>query len=189
MAEFDPAALLRQLRNKGVSRAVPEPPPRPENKEDAVHQRLNQLENLVTQLQAQLQSSQETEIRYREENLKLTRRIQELDEKSEKLENEYKSRIEELEDSLASERKKQKKQKKLINVSDFKPETRIKTPPPRPEVKKPAFSSAVSSNSLRYNTARQRGKLDLEPLMELYKIMPDFPRPVLQIDFTEHMFK
>lgn len=186
MAEFDPAALLRQLRNKGANRAVPEPPPRPENKEDVVTQKLTQLENLVNQLQAQLQASQETEIRYREENLKLTRRIQELEEKSEQVESEYKSRIEELEDSLASERK---KQKKLINASDFKSENRIKTPPPRPEIKKPAFSSAVSSNSLRYNTARQRGKLDLEPLMELYKIMPDFPRPVLQIDFTEHMFK
>ena len=66
-----------------------------------------------------------------------------------------------------------------IEKIENRPKTPIKI-----DSKKPAFSSAVSNNSSRYTVSKQKGFLDLSPLIELYKIMPDFPRPVIKIDFS-----
>lgn len=185
MTEFDPSALLRQFRTKTPTRSPPELPPRPVYDETELLTKISQLEGMVENLEIQLKNSQEAEHKAVREKRELNEQIKEMHARSINNEKKMNERLEKLESLLDAE----KNTKINVQKEEIK-ENRPKTPPPlhpqKIELKKPAFSSAVNGNSSRYAVNKQKGFLDLTPLIELYKVMPDFPRPVLKVDFSNY---
>ncbi|CAG9322253.1 unnamed protein product [Blepharisma stoltei] len=183
MMDFDPTSLLKQMRNKTPIRSVPELPPRNNFDEADLLNKISKLEAQVSNLENQLKISQEAEQKAVKEKSLLNEQFKEFQMRMMNNEKKMNERIEKLENLLESEKNKNKNRDKEENK-----ENRSKTPPlpPRIELKKPVFSSAVSTNSSRYAASKQKGYLDLTPLIELYKVMPDFPRPVLKVDFSQH---
>jgi len=183
MSEFDPAELLKRIRSKTPTRPLPELPKRPQD--PSFQHKVSELEANISTLQEQLRISKQAENETKQENERLHQQIQTLERKNKEIHQTFVERIEKLESMLE-----RSKHSSAIRPEQERPqrdhssENRPKTPPPRSEIKKPAFSSAVSSNSTRYAPNKQKGYLDLTPLVQLYKVMPDFPRPVLKIEFN-----
>lgn len=181
MADFDPSKFLRHLRAKTPTKATPEPPPRPQ--EDVTDSRLSALESAVQQLQLQLKASQTREQTLIEENEKLKDLLDHAKDTRDQLETSFQAQISSLEAELSQNKDLNRELIKQLDGPVQKPkETQPKL---KLEVRRPAFSPAVAPHSSRY--AKQPGKLDLTALVELYKVMPDFPRPVLHIDFSDKM--
>jgi hypothetical protein len=172
MTEFDPAALLKQLRSKTPTK-VPDLPPRPVSEEPS--QKYLQFEERLSALEHQLKITQQNEQKYLKERDLAYSQLKENQAKASETESRLLEKIKFLEAMIERDKHRVK--------NDEKTEEKSKTPV-KIEPKRPAFSSAVSSNSARYTTSKQKGFLDLNPLIELYKIMPDFPRPVIKIDFS-----
>jgi DNA repair exonuclease SbcCD ATPase subunit len=174
MTEFDPAALLKQLRSKTPSK-VPELPPRPFTQPpEESHSKFAQLEDRVQSLESQLKQSLHNEQKAAKEKEALIQQVKEIQNKANETEARLMEKIKFLEAMLEREKQRNREEK-----NEDRPRTPVKT-----EQKRPPFSSAVSSNSARGSGNKQKGVLDLTPLVELYKIMPDFPRPVIKIDFS-----
>jgi len=111
--------------------------------------------------------------------------VSEAKETRNQLESSFQTRISALEAELSQNKDLNRELVKQLDASVPRPrevrtESKLKL-----EVRRPAFSPAVAPHSARY--AKQPGKLDLSALVELYKVMPDFPRPVLHIDFSDKM--
>jgi hypothetical protein len=179
MTEFDPAALLKQIRSKTPSK-VPELPPRPATEEPPLS-KLNLLEDRIVALENQLKVALGNEQKaHRERDLAL-QQLKEAQTRIVENEEKFNEKIEFLQEML--DREKGRGIEKCAKIEkNEKNEERVKTP--NSFEKKPPFSSAVSSNSLRFSGNKLKGILDLAPLVELYKIMPEFPRPVIKINFT-----
>lgn len=171
MTEFDPAALLKQLRSKTPTRA-PELPPRPII-EEPPPPKTPQIEERILALENQLKASLQNEQKYLKERDVALQQVKEMQSKYTESELRLNEKIKFLEAMLEREKQRTKEE----NLAKPKPPVKVDT-------KKPAFSPAVSSNSARYTPSKPKGILDLSPLVELYKIMPDFPRPVIKLDFS-----
>lgn len=176
MTEFDPAALLRQLRAKTPTK-VPELPPRPVFEEVPV--KSLHLEDRISALESQLKVSLNNEQKYQKERDSALQQLKEAQLKNNEIELRFTEKIKFLEAML--DREKSRKKEEIEENPGKKSEIRPKSPI---DLKKPAFTSAVSNNSARYPANKQKGYLDLGPLIELYKIMPDFPRPVIKLEFS-----
>lgn len=170
MTEFDPAALLKQIRAKTPSRA-PELPPRPVS-EEPPPSKVNHLEERILNLEQQLKTSLQNEQKYQRERDNALQQIKDLQSRFQENELKFNEKISFLEALLEREKSRPKQDN---------PE--ISTKPLKVQEKKPPFTPAVSSNSLR-PTQKSKGTLDLSPLIELYKLMPEFPRPVIKINFS-----
>ena len=181
MTEFDPAALLRQLRSKTPTK-VPELPPRP-NLEDSGPKQSN-FEDRLAAVELQLKISQTNEQKHLKERDSALQQLRDCQAKSSETELRLSEKIKFLEAMLEREKQRHKEDpEEKVTKTESKPKT-----PTKIDSKKPAFSSAVSSNSSRYPINKQKGYLDLTPLIELYKIMPDFPRPVIKVDFSNALY-
>jgi hypothetical protein len=172
MTEFDPAALLKQLRSKTPTK-LPELPPRPFIEE--APQKFSQLEERISGLETQLKLCQSNEQKYLKERDAALQQLKDFQLKFNETEAKLSEKIKFLEAVIERDQNRAKEERKEEN----RPRTPVQI-----DTKKPAFSSAVSSNSSRYATSKQKGYLDLTPLIELYRIMPEFPRPVIKIDFS-----
>ena len=170
MTEFDPAALLKQIRAKTPTRA-PELPPRPVT-EEPPPSKVNHMEERISALEQQLKLSQQNEQKYQRERDSALQQIKDLQLRLQESESKSTEKISFLESLLDQK----KSRTKLEPAESTKP---LKSTPKT----KPPFTSAVSSSSLR-PVYKSKGTLDLSPLIELYKLMPEFPRPVIKINFS-----
>ena len=119
------------------------------------------------------------------ENEALKQRIKMLEDAKLHEDNALSQQVSELQDQLKAEKLKSRDLKrKLASVS---PDIRRprRSPPQEERQKSPPQERNLSPPQERHRSPPQyQRKLDLGPLMKLYKEVPDFPRPVLNIDFT-----
>ena len=183
MTEFDPAALLKQIRSKTPSK-VPELPPRPAT-EEPPQSKLNLLEDRILTLENQLKDSLANEQKTARERDIVLQQLREAQVRISENENKFIDKIKFLEEMLQREKSRNEKNEKFESIEKWgkSEKSEEKTKSLNKIEKKPPFSSAVSTNSLRFSGNKIKGVLDLGPLVELYKVMPDFPRPVIKINF------
>jgi predicted ribosome quality control (RQC) complex YloA/Tae2 family protein len=114
-----------------------------------------------------------SEQRLREENRRLKDAIRQLKEEKEASEHEHKEKVALLTEEVERMRRLAAQLRGKISSQALKTEI-PKTPPratPKPSKGQPQDKSAM----------------DLSALVEVYKKMPDFTRPILQIDFSAYM--
>ena len=181
MTEFDPAALLKQIRSKPPSK-IPELPPRPAT-EEPLQNKLAPLEERILALENQLKNSILNEQKSARERDIAVQQLKETQARISENENKFLDKIKFLEEMIQREKARTEKNEHFESIEKWE---KIEEKPKNLNKieKKPPFSSAVSSNSLRFSGNKPKGVLDLSPLIELYKIMPEFPRPVIKINFT-----
>jgi len=173
MTEFDPAALLKQIRAKTPTR-TPELPPRPVT-EEPPPSKANHMEERMSALEQQLKQSQQNEQKYQRERDNALQQIKDMQMRLLESESKFTEKISFLESLL-------EQKKSRANLQPAEP-TKVPKPSKTPPKPKPPFTSAVSASSLR-PVPKSKGTLDLSPLIELYKLMPEFPRPVIKINFS-----
>lgn len=176
MEELDPATVLRNLRSRTPTRPMPLPPqhlpdapPRPES--SSAVSRVPALEIKISSLEASLTQKTASEQQLRDENRRLKDVIRQLKEEKHASEGEYQDKITSLQDELDRMRRLTAQLRGKLSTQALKAD--IPKTPPR-KVTKAAKQP-------------EKQELDLGPLVELYKRMPDFPRPILQIDFSPYI--
>lgn len=172
MADFDPVTVLKNLCYRTPTRPIPplpvkapEVPPRPET--DASISKVSALEVRVRSLETSLTQKTESEAQLREANIRLKDSICHLKKDRRASENQLEAKVKSLQEELDCTRQLTAQLRGQLSTQALKAD--LPKPPNR------------TTKSLKQQDV---GEFDLGPLVEHYKRNPNFPRPMLQIDFS-----
>jgi hypothetical protein len=149
---------------------APELPPRPDS---ATGSRTSALEVRIYSLESSLTQKTASEQRLREENGRLKDAIRQFKDEKEASESEHNEKLALLTEEVERMRRLAAQLRGKISSQALK--TEVPKTPPR---------AALMPSKAQ---PQDKSPLHLSALVEVYKKMPDFTRPTLQIDFSAYM--